>query len=86
MNRIEEHVEHFPDYYPKLTRTPLEMFKEQCYISFDPEDPEVPHVAEVVGNDRLYYASDYPHYDASFPNSARDVLERTDLTDEQKRA
>jgi len=86
MNRIEEHVEHFPDDYPKLTRTPLEMFKEQCYISFDPEDPEVPHVAEVVGNDRLFYASDYPHYDAAFPNSARDVLERTDLTDEQKRA
>ncbi|HEX2171764.1 MAG TPA: amidohydrolase family protein [Dehalococcoidia bacterium] len=86
MERIEEHIEHFPDDFPKLSRRPIEIFKEQCYISFDPEDHEVPHVAEVVGNDRLFYASDYPHYDAAFPNSARVVLERTDLTDEQKKA
>lgn len=86
MERIEEHIEHFPDDFPKFSRTPLETFREQCYISFDPEDKQVPYVASVIGNDRMFYASDYPHYDAAFPNSAREVLERGDLTDEQKQA
>lgn len=86
MERIEEHVEHFGDDYPKLARTPVETFREQCYISFDPEDHQVPNVASVIGNDRMFYASDYPHYDAAFPNSARKVLGRSDLTEDQKRA
>ena len=42
-------------------------------------------MAQCVGSDKLFYASDYPHFDAKFPDSANIVLDRTDLTDEQKR-
>lgn len=87
-NRINGRRLDSPDYerfYAAVAASGLRLC-EQCYISFDPEDHEVPHVAEVVGDDRLFYASDYPHYDAAFPNSARVVLDRTDLTEAQKKA
>ena len=31
------------------------------------------------------YASDYCHWDCDFPNSVRDIAERSDLSDEAKR-
>jgi predicted TIM-barrel fold metal-dependent hydrolase len=36
-------------------------------------------------SDKLFVASDYPHFDAKFPDSMKTVLDRTDLTDDQKR-
>jgi predicted TIM-barrel fold metal-dependent hydrolase len=30
------------------------------------------------------YASDYPHWDTGWPNTAREILERDDLTPDTK--
>ena len=41
---------------------------------------------DFFGPQSVVWASDYPHRDARFPGVAREMLERDDLTDEQKRA
>jgi predicted TIM-barrel fold metal-dependent hydrolase len=40
---------------------PSEYFKRQCYASFEPEEWNLAACAEFLGNDRVVWASDYPH-------------------------
>ncbi|MCH8088689.1 MAG: amidohydrolase [Chloroflexi bacterium] len=44
-----------------MKRPPSEYFKRQCWISMDPDETTTPVVAQAVGADRLFWASDYPH-------------------------
>jgi predicted TIM-barrel fold metal-dependent hydrolase len=37
-----------------------------------------------VGDDRIFYASDFPHWDHSYPKSVKELADRADLTDMQK--
>lgn len=38
-----------------------------------------------VGADRIMYASDFPHWDHSYPQSVKELAEREDLTEAHKR-
>ena len=38
-----------------------------------------------MGNDRIMYASDFPHWDHSYPKSVKELADRADLSDEAKR-
>jgi uncharacterized protein len=40
---------------------------------------------QTVGEDRVLYASDYPHWDARFPDSVRLIRQREDLSEAAKR-
>ena len=42
---------------------PSEYFQRQCYISCEPDEPYLPAIAKHIGEDRLLFASDYPHPD-----------------------
>ncbi len=37
-----------------------------------------------IGEDVLLYASDFPHWDSSYPHSVKKVLGRRDISDRQK--
>ena len=39
-----------------------------------------------LGQHAVVYASDYPHWDAEFPDSVRAITDRADLDDAQKAA
>ncbi len=50
------------------TRVPLEhkpsdYFRERVWISCDPDERTIPHLAERFGADRFLWASDFPHPD-----------------------
>lgn len=54
----------------------------QCYISFDPDETTLPALTPVIGEERILWASDYPHLDATFPGVVRELEEHlTKLTD-----
>jgi predicted TIM-barrel fold metal-dependent hydrolase len=47
-----------------LTMLPSEYFRAQCVISADPDETMTLAVVERLGDDKLIWASDYPHIDA----------------------
>jgi predicted TIM-barrel fold metal-dependent hydrolase len=42
---------------------PSEYFRRQCWISADPDETTLPGVISVVGEDKFFWASDFPHPD-----------------------
>ena len=42
-------------------------------------------VLDLVGDDVVMYASDYPHWDSDYPGSLQYMRSREDLTDAQRR-
>ena len=52
----------------------------------DPETyPRLGDVIESVGADRVLFASDYPHWDATFPGVTKMILDRKDMNTDTKR-
>ena len=56
----------------------------QCFFACDPDESSVDHFLQTMGEDRLIWASDYPHWDAKFPDTVEMITSRTTLTDAQK--
>jgi predicted TIM-barrel fold metal-dependent hydrolase len=77
MERLDHHWKTFGFDVPDCKRAPSEYFREQCYISFDADEETLALAAEsrYVGNDRIIWASDYPHPDAKFPGTVGELLE-----------
>jgi len=48
-------------------------------VSCEPEEPILPGVIDVLGDDFIMYASDYPHWDGGWPESTKHLRTRTDL-------
>jgi len=46
-----------------LERAPSEYFRDQCFISGDPDETALTHVIDHVGADCFMWATDYPHPD-----------------------
>ena len=55
------------------------------FISFEPDERMLPYAIQHLGDDVLVFASDYPHFDGSFPDSVRTVVQRDDITSAGKR-
>lgn len=74
-----DRFDHFAHVYgwmaPDLKSKPSEYFKRQCYVSFDPDETTLPLLMPVIGEDRIVWASDYPHLDATFPGVVRELEE-----------
>jgi predicted TIM-barrel fold metal-dependent hydrolase len=85
--RMDEEYEHRSFEAPLLTREPSAWFRSgRMFFGAEPEEGMMPTVVEFLGTDQtLLYSSDYPHWDGAFPNSTRKLVERTDLTEENKR-
>jgi len=47
----------------QLKKRPSYYFKRQCYISADPDERSIAAMTRLVGEDRFFWASDYPHPD-----------------------
>ncbi|MGH9026203.1 MAG: amidohydrolase family protein [Acidimicrobiia bacterium] len=77
MERLDHHWKTFPFDVPDCKRAPSEYFRRQCYISFDADEETLLLAAAspYVGDDRIIWASDYPHPDAKFPGTVAELTE-----------
>jgi len=57
-----------------MKRRPSDYFREQCFISGDPDETAVCHIIDHVGADCFMWATDYPHPD--HPGSWAQALEK----------
>ncbi len=69
-----------------LSATPGELFRRQCFVSAEIEEPNLRHVVDALGVDCIVTASDFPHPEGSFPDGVRDFAARDDLSDAEKQA
>ncbi len=84
MDRLDEHVEKLPSLVPWLTKAPSEHIRGgRVYITCEPEE-DLAYPISRVGEDMIMYASDYAHWDSEFPDSARKIADRPELSADQK--
>ena len=67
-----------------LRHKPSEYFRQQCWISGDPDERSVAGVIPVVGEDRFFWASDFPHADHP-PNYIPNLIELVNRLPESAR-
>ncbi|HZS02890.1 MAG TPA: amidohydrolase family protein [Chloroflexota bacterium] len=84
MDRLDEHVEKLPSLAPWLTRSPSEHIRGgRVFLTCEPEE-DLQYALSRLGDGVIMYASDYAHWDSEFPESARKIADRDELTATQK--
>jgi len=84
VDRLHEHAEVLGWLVdPKIERLPGEVFREQCVVTAEGEDRMAPVTQSFYGDEKVLWASDYPHFDVEPPYVA-EMQERRDLTPAQK--
>ncbi len=88
IERLDHHWKEFGWEVPWLKQAPSEVFRRQCWISFDPDESAMELTANspLVGSERMVWASDYPHPDAKFPGTTVELDEATANLSEDARA
>jgi len=84
LERLDEHWEHIPEQAPLIDRKPSSYFAGKGWLTTEPEESMVPFVASAVSPEIVCYASDYYHWDCSFPNSVKMLEEREDIPESIK--
>ncbi len=70
---------------PILTKYPSEYLASgNIFISCEAEERMLPETLRVLGEDVIVFASDFPHWDAEFPENVHHLLAREDLTPAQR--
>ena len=68
-----------------LTKKPSDYIMEgNIWIACEPEERLLPETLRIIGEGKVVFASDYPHWDGTFPESLYELQGREDLTAEQK--
>ena len=57
---------------------------DSCFVSCEPDEEGLAHSADVLGAERIIFASDYPHGDCDFPHTVMKLRQRKDLSHELK--
>lgn len=71
---------------PALKKKPSEYARSgRIFFSCEADEWLLPQALKLIGEDQIVYASDFPHWDASYPGSIDEIRNRGDLTDAQKR-
>ena len=72
---------------PNCKKPPSEYIRGgRVFVHAEPGETIIPQVIERMGQNRLFYASDWPHWDHEYPKSIEQIWERKDLTETDKRA
>ena len=70
---------------PLLTKYPSEYLASgNIFISCEAEERMLPETMRILGEDIIMFASDFPHWDAEFPENIQHLLAREDMTPEQR--
>ena len=86
MERMDDEYAKRAEEAPALKKRPSEYVRSgTIYFSCEADEWLLPQAVKLVGEDQIVYASDFPHWDHSFPGSIDEIRNRGDLTDGQKR-
>ena len=67
-----------------LSMAPSEYVKRNCYVTCEADERDLATPIRELGEDRIFLATDYPHFDSEYPHTVSGIEKRTDITDSQK--
>jgi predicted TIM-barrel fold metal-dependent hydrolase len=76
LHTMDEEIHARPKEREWLSQLPSEYFARQCWISFVPDDPTLVPTVQLLGDDRVLWATDFPHLDGIYPGAV-ETLQRT---------
>jgi len=62
------------------------VFRDQCVVGGEGEELMIGYAQERLGDDKVLWASDFPHFDCHLPGLVAPALERDDLDERQRDA
>lgn len=70
---------------PLCKRKPSEyVIHGNWFFAAEPEEGMLPYVIERIGEDKILFASDYPHWDGIFPHVVSTIRGRKDISESAK--
>lgn len=85
LERLDKYSKALAVTLPSLKKRPSEYIRsEQLYFHFEPDEAILPQAIALIGEDRLIYASDYPHWDAEV-GAVKEIREHAGLSENNKR-
>jgi uncharacterized protein len=86
IDRLHEHFEKRGDWIDNGWQREPRVYLESgnIWTTCEPDEPILPAVIDVLGDDFIMFASDYPHWDGEWPRSTEPLRTRTDI-DEKSR-
>jgi predicted TIM-barrel fold metal-dependent hydrolase len=70
---------------PLCKHKPSEYIQQgNWFFAMEPEEETLPYVIERIGDDKILFASDYPHWDGMFPYVTKTIRERKDISERAK--
>jgi predicted TIM-barrel fold metal-dependent hydrolase len=86
MERMDDEYAKRAEEAPALRKKPSEYIRSgSIYFSCEADEWLLPQAVKLCGENQIVYASDFPHWDHSYPGSIDEIKDRGDLTDAQKR-
>ena len=87
LNRMDEEWEkRGAEEAPLCKQKPSAYIKSaRVFVHAEPGEDLLPQTLEILGDQSLVYASDWPHWDHEYPESIAQLWRREDLTEAQKR-
>jgi predicted TIM-barrel fold metal-dependent hydrolase len=76
LDRMDRHYDDKGFNDSGLTMRPSDIFRRNCWISFEPVEGSLGALAEYIGPDKILWATDYPHRDGFFPGAPDMMRER----------
>jgi len=76
LDRMDRHFDDQGFNDSGLKTRPSELFRRNCWISFEPVEGSLNVLADYVGPHKIMWATDYPHRDGFFPGAPDMVRER----------
>jgi uncharacterized protein len=83
IDRMDRHFDDIGMNDTELTVRPSELFRRQCFITFEPIETSISVLAEFFGGNKFMAASDYPHSDG-FPETLK-LIKQLNLAQEVER-
>ena len=87
IDRLHEHFEKRGDWIENgWRRDPQRIPRGRQHLDdCEPEEPILPGVIDVLGDDFIMFASDYPHWDGEWPESTKHLRTRPDISEADPR-
>jgi len=86
LDRMDRHFDDQGFNDSGLKTRPSEIFRRNCWISFEPVEGSLKVLADYIGPHKIMWATDYPHPDGFFPGAPKMVENQlAGLSEETKR-